>query len=193
MQFYISGKHGMNGWIFCLSIPGQIIIFHQPRFPSNSRGFPFPNATFPGKKYTRVFGRCNLTRFDLVNSPALPEHTRKRSHKMNINNTSCALKARQQLQPCTKQQQDVETTTRLHPLANSWGARIARIHIIFWHLLTNFLFVISSGICHQSASPSFKKQLLFVSNMCLLLVSFFTQDHTHLCAEKKIHIYISFI
>ena len=33
---------------------GQIIIFHQPRFPWNSRGFPFQNATFLGE-----IGRVN--------------------------------------------------------------------------------------------------------------------------------------
>ena len=97
---------------------------------------------------------------------------------------------------CTKQQQDVETNTRLHPLANSWGATaytrfkssylpwIARIHIIFWHLLTNFVFVISSGICHQSASPSFKAETtVFVSNMCLLLVILYSRSHTSVCTN----------
>ncbi len=37
------------------------IIYHQPRFPWNSRGFPFPKATFGGP-IGRVRSRPNLTR-----------------------------------------------------------------------------------------------------------------------------------
>ena len=33
---------------------GQLIIFHQPRFPWNSRGFPFLNATFFGVRSCEV-------------------------------------------------------------------------------------------------------------------------------------------
>ena len=37
---------------------GQIITFHQPRFPSKKRGFPFQNATFWGPNAgSCVFGR----------------------------------------------------------------------------------------------------------------------------------------
>ena len=38
---------------------GQIIIFHQPRFPWNVRGFPFQLATEIGGP-GRVFGRYNF-------------------------------------------------------------------------------------------------------------------------------------
>ena len=39
---------------------GQIIIFHQPGFPWNSRGFPLQFTTIWGKSV--VWGRYNLTR-----------------------------------------------------------------------------------------------------------------------------------
>ncbi len=45
---------------------GQIIIFHQPRFPWNSRGFPLQKATFWGKSV--VWGRYNLTN-EIPDSP----------------------------------------------------------------------------------------------------------------------------
>ncbi len=39
----------------CLHKPsGQIIIFQQPRYPWNSQGFPFPNATFWGPRSCEV-------------------------------------------------------------------------------------------------------------------------------------------
>ena len=47
--------------IFRLHPSGQIIIFHQPRFPWNCRGFPLLNHHSQGIG-TRVRSRWNLTR-----------------------------------------------------------------------------------------------------------------------------------
>ena len=53
-------KDGWRGKMYS----GEIIIFHQPGYPWNSRGFPFQNATFWEKSV--VWGRDNLTRWKQI-------------------------------------------------------------------------------------------------------------------------------
>ena len=51
--------------------PGQIIIFHQARFPWNFGGFPFQKATFWGAQV--AWGRYNLTSTMILGVTGVPQ------------------------------------------------------------------------------------------------------------------------
>ena len=65
--------------------PGQIIIFHQPRFPWN-RGISLTFSPPFGVK-TRVFGRYNLTRLNIFRSDFLGPKTQQKSQKSKKSQT----------------------------------------------------------------------------------------------------------